>query len=34
MKERVFIVGGGSSISSINLKRLKDEDTIAINKSF
>ena len=31
--DTVFIVGGGPSITSINLKTLADEDTIGVNKS-
>ena len=32
-KSRVFIIGGGTSLSGFNFSLLKDEDIIAVNKS-
>ena len=32
-KDRVFLVGGGSSLRSFNFKLLKNEDTICVNSS-
>lgn len=33
MQDKVFIIGGGPSIGQTDLKKFKDRDTIAVNKS-
>lgn len=33
MRERVFLVGGGYSLQGFNFSRLRNEDTIVVNKS-
>ena len=33
MRDEVFIVGGGSSLSGFDFQKLKNRDTIAINMS-
>lgn len=34
MRERVFVVGGGPSVKTFDLRKLSNEDTIVVNKSF
>ena len=33
MKEKVYIIAGGNSVSDVNLQKLQDGDVIAVNKS-